>query len=221
MVNSRYEPLKPFEHHDHGKDADPSFPNLLKPGVKIEDITSSIGAEVRGVQLSELNDAGKDELALLVAQKKVVAFRDQNFADLPIEKALEFGGYFGRHHIHPTSGAPAGHPEVHLVHRGAEDTTFRDFLANRTNSIAWHSDVTYENQPPGTTFLYALDVPKAGGDTLFLNQAKAYERLSPTFRERLLGLKAVHSGYEQAESALAKGSIVRRNPVSYVSARQT
>ena len=208
--------MKPFEHIDHGKDADPKFPNLLPEDSKIENITSSIGAEVWGTQLSTLSNAGKDELALLVAQKKVVAFRDQDFASLPIEKALDFGRYFGRLHIHPASGAPAGYPEVHLVHRGADDQTARAFFDNRTNSIAWHSDVTYEQQPPGTTFLYALDVPTAGGDTLFVNQAKAYERLSPAFRERLLGLKAVHSGYEQAESALAKGGVVRRDPVSSI-----
>lgn len=97
-----YPPLEPFEHVEHGKDADPTFPNLLKEGTVLDDITASIGAEVRGVQLSQLDDKGKDELALLVAQKKVVAFRDQDFADLPIEKALDFGRYFGRLHIHPT-----------------------------------------------------------------------------------------------------------------------
>jgi alpha-ketoglutarate-dependent taurine dioxygenase len=122
------------------------------------------------------------------------AFRDQDLADLPIQEALDFGSYFGRHHIHPTSGAPAGFPEIHLVHRGADDTTARDFFEERTNSITWHSDVTYELQPPGTTFLYLLDGPAAGGDTLFANQAEAYRRLSPEFQKRLHGLKAVHSG---------------------------
>lgn len=97
-----YKPLEPFEHYEHGKDADPTFPNLLKEGTVIDDITASIGAEVKGVQLSQLNDAGKDELALLVAQKKVVAFRDQDLASLPIEQALDLGRYFGRIHIHPT-----------------------------------------------------------------------------------------------------------------------
>jgi len=211
-----YPPLEPFEHYEHGKDADPSFSSLLKTGSQIEHITASIGAEVTGVQLSQLDNKGRDELALLVAQRKVVAFRDQDFASLPIEKALEFGAYFGRLHIHPTSGAPNGYPEVHLVHRGADDKSFLDFFNNRTNSIAWHSDVTYENQPPGTTFLYALDVPDAGGDTLFVNQAKAYERLSPAFRERLAGLQAVHSGYEQANSATNRNGTVRRNPVSSI-----
>ncbi|KAK5070173.1 hypothetical protein LTR64_002010 [Lithohypha guttulata] len=212
----KYPALTHFEHYEHGKDADPTFPNLLKEGSVLENITSSIGAEVTGIQLSQLNDAGKDELALLVAQKKVVAFRNQDFANLPIQKALDFAAYFGRLHVHPASGAPKDFPEVHLVHRGAEDTSFASFLQERTNSIAWHSDVTYELQPPGTTFLYALDVPTSGGDTLFANQAKAYERLSPAFQERLAGLKAVHSGFEQAQSSYARGGVYRRDPVQSI-----
>ncbi|KAF2016905.1 TauD-domain-containing protein [Aaosphaeria arxii CBS 175.79] len=211
-----YPPLEPFEHYDHGKDADASFKNLFGADAKVADLTANIGAEVHGVQLSKLNQQGKDELARFVAEKKVVAFRDQDFADLPIQEALDFGGYFGRHHIHPTSGGPEGHPEIHLVHRGTDDTTARDFFEERTNSITWHSDVTYEKQPPGTTFLYLLDGPLAGGDTLFANQAAAYRRLSPEFQKRLHGLKAVHSGIEQAENSRNRGGIVRREPVTSV-----
>lgn len=211
----KYPPLTPFEHYDHGKDADPSFSNLLQ-GAKVTDLTSNIGAEVEGVQLSKLTNAGKDELALFVAQKKVVAFRNQDFADLPIQEALDFGGYFGRHHIHPTSGGPKGHPQVHLVHRSIDDTSAQDFLKEHSNSLTWHSDVTYEKQPPGTTFLYLLDGPATGGDTLFANLAEAYNRLSPEFRKRLHGLKAVHSAHEQAASSLARGGIVRREPITSV-----
>ncbi|KAI8934986.1 hypothetical protein NX059_008652 [Plenodomus lindquistii] len=211
----KYPPLEPFEHTEHGKDADPSFPNLLQ-NAQVEDITANIGAEVHGVQLSKLTDAGKDELALFVAQKKVVAFRDQDFASLPIEEALKFGGYFGRHHIHPASGAPEGYPEIHLVHRGADDTSARDYFEEHTNSLTWHSDVTYEKQPPGTTFLYLLDGPAPGGDTLFANQVLAYNRLSPEFRKRLHGLKVVHSGVEQAESSKNRGGVVRRDPVTTI-----
>jgi sulfonate dioxygenase len=93
-----YPPLTPFEHYEHGKDADPSFPDLLPKGVaEVSELTPTIGTEVKGVQLSQLTDAGKDQLALFVAQRKVVAFRGQDLADLPIDKALEWGGYFGRH----------------------------------------------------------------------------------------------------------------------------
>lgn len=165
------------------------------------------------MQLSSLSDAGKDQLARFVAERKVVAFRGQDFADLPIAKALDFGGYFGRHHIHPTSGSPEGHPEVHLVHRGEGDKSHETFFETRTSSVAWHSDVSYEQQPPGTTFLYILDKPETGGDTLFVNAAEAYNRLSPLFQERLHGLKATHSGIEQANASSARGSIRRREPV--------
>lgn len=160
-----YPPLEPFEAIEHGKDADPSFPNLLA-NANVTDVTANIGAEVKGVQLSKLNKAGKDELALFVAQKKVVAFRDQDFADLPIQEALDFAEYYGPSHIHQASGAPKGFPRVHLVHRSADDTTAHDFFQERTNSITWHTDVSFEMQPPGTTFLYLLDGPVAGGDTL-------------------------------------------------------
>lgn len=121
-------------------------------------------------------------------------FYDQDFADLPINEALEIGRYFGRLHIHPVTGAPAGYPEVHLVHRGANDIIGAELLSTRTNTVTWHADVTYEAQPPGTTFLYILDTPDQGGDTLFSSQVEAYNRLSPEFQKRLHGLSALHSG---------------------------
>jgi sulfonate dioxygenase len=176
-------------------------------------LTPTIGTEITGVQLSKLSKAGKDQLARFVAERKVVAFRDQDFADLPINEALDYGRYFGRLHIHPTSGAPKGYPEIHLVHRGAGDKSAENFFQTRTSSVAWHSDVSYELQPPGTTFLYILDVPDVGGDTLFADQVEAYNRLSPGFQERLHGLKAIHSGIEQVDASKRRGGAVRREPI--------
>jgi sulfonate dioxygenase len=211
--DEKYGVLEDFEHKEHGLDADKSLKNLLGEGTTLRDLTPTIGSEVSGVQLSKLTNAQKDELALLVAQRKVVAFRNQDFKDLPIKDALDFGEYYGRHHIHPTSGAPKDYPEIHLVHRGAGDNVYDKFFANRTSSVAWHSDVSYERQPPGTTFLYIFDKPTVGGDTLFVNQVEAYNRLSPAFRERLHGLQATHSGVEQAEFSRQRGGVVRREPV--------
>ncbi|KAI7776770.1 hypothetical protein LA080_004488 [Diaporthe eres] len=211
--SQKYPPLTPFDHYEHGQDADTSFKDLLPAESKVVDLTPTIGSEVRGVQLSQLSNAGKDQLARFVAERKVVAFRGQDFAKLPIKDALEWGGYFGRHHIHPTSGSPAGYPEVHLVHRAEGDKSHESFFETRTSSVAWHSDVSYEAQPPGTTFLYILDKPETGGDTLFVDAVEAYKRLSPLFQERLHGLQAVHSGIEQVNAAVSRGSIMRREPV--------
>jgi alpha-ketoglutarate-dependent taurine dioxygenase len=86
------------------------------------------------VQLSKLTKEGKDQLALLVAQRKVVAFRDQDFADLPLQEALDFGGYFGRHHIHPTSGSPEGFPELHSKLPALSSEPLSDNAANYLDS---------------------------------------------------------------------------------------
>ena len=199
---------------EHGLGADAEFKDLLPNGTKIEKLTPSIGSEVTGIQLSKLSAAAKGQLALLVAQRKVVAFRDQDFADLPLHEAREWGGYFGRHHIHPTSGSPEGYPEFHIVHRLGVKGEVDSFFAGRNSSVAWHSDVSYEAQPPGTTFLYIFDSPEVGGDTGFVDQVEAYNRLSPALKQRLHGLKAVHSGIEQAEFSKGRGGVVRREPIT-------
>ncbi|ELR07687.1 hypothetical protein VC83_03736 [Pseudogymnoascus destructans] len=152
---------------------------------KYTKLAPATGSEVSGVQLSQLSAAGKDQLAL-VAQRKVVAFRDQDFADLPIKDALNFGSYF-----------------IHLVHRVGSKGELDNFFAGR--------NVSYEAQPPGTTFLYVFDTPETGGDTAFVNQVEAYNRLSPAIKQRLHGLKAVHSGIEQAEFSHKRGGVVRRH----------
>lgn len=54
---------------------------------------------------------------------------------------------------------------------------------------------------------------RLGGDTLFASQVEAYNRLSEALKERLHGLKAVHSGFEQAAFSRDRDGVVRREPV--------
>ncbi len=63
-------------------------------------LAPAIGTEIRGLQLSQLNDLQKDELALLLAERGVVVFRDQDFKDIGVEKQKAFARYFGPLHIH-------------------------------------------------------------------------------------------------------------------------
>lgn len=216
--NEKYRPLKAFKHEDPGLRADPSFPNLFpKDGEQqIKRVTPKMGTEIRNVQLSQLNDAGKDELALLVAQRGVVIFRDQDFAEKGPQFAVEYGSHFGRLHIHPTSGAPLNHPELHVTFRRANPGEFERVFSQRTNAISWHSDVSYELQPPGTTFFTVLEGPDAGGDTIFADTEEAYNRLSPEFQKRLQGLNVLHTSDEQALNSRTQGGIERRAPVSNV-----
>lgn len=123
--------------------------------------------------------------------------------------------HFGPIHRHPTSGNVKGYPEFHVVYRDAQHDRFREYAgANRANHTQWHSDVSYELQPPGTTFFFILDQPEiGGGDTLFLSQVEAYKRLSPEFQKRLEGLRALHTAVPQAEFSRKRNGPVRREPV--------
>ncbi|KAJ4172427.1 hypothetical protein NW754_002626 [Fusarium falciforme] len=98
-----FPPLQSFEFNDRGLVANKAKSNLFPEGnseVQVSKITPVIGTEIRGLQLSQLNDLQKDELALLIAERGVVVFRDQDFKDIGIQKQKEFGRYFGPLHIH-------------------------------------------------------------------------------------------------------------------------
>ncbi|RYP53319.1 hypothetical protein DL768_001676 [Monosporascus sp. mg162] len=99
-----------------------------------------------------------------------------------------------------------GYPEVYLVHRGEGDRSHETSFDTQTSSVPWHSDVSYEAQLPEATFLYILDKPETGGDTLFADTAEAYNRL----RERVGG----NGGIERRESVVSEHPIVRTHPAT-------
>jgi sulfonate dioxygenase len=98
------------------------------------------------------------------------------------------------------------------------NSSFNFELDESITSTLWHSDVSYELQPPGLTTFFLLAQPQTGGDTLFTSQVAALKRLSPQYVAFLRSLKAVHSGIEQAEFSRAgrRGGTVRREPVENV-----
>lgn len=62
-------PLKEFTPaRDRAFFADPKKTSLLAQATAVEDLTPYIGTELKGVQLSKLTDAQKDELALLIVE---------------------------------------------------------------------------------------------------------------------------------------------------------
>ena len=65
----------------------------MTANVKTTNISPYIGTEVTGVQISELSPEGLDELALFVAERKVVVFRDQNYKDIGPEAQIAIAKY--------------------------------------------------------------------------------------------------------------------------------
>ncbi|THC97330.1 hypothetical protein EYZ11_003164 [Aspergillus tanneri] len=211
--NVHWGPIEETPYEDKGLQGDTKFRNLLQDATDIFDYTPKIGTEVLGVNLSKLTDAQKNDLARLVAVRGVVMFRNQG--DFDIEAQRELGKHFGKLHRHATTAVPkkGGLEDVHVIFSGDNST---DQRAMFTPSFLWHSDVTYEVQPPSYTSLKLLTGPPrgGGGDTLWTSQYAAYDALSPYMQTYLKGLTALHSADMQASDTRAAGRAVRREPVT-------
>ena len=59
----------------------------------------------------------------------------------------------------------------------------------RDAGSSWHSDYSYKPVPANATMLYALEIPDAGGDTIFADLAAAYRALSDEKKASLEGLR--------------------------------
>ncbi|KAK8231544.1 hypothetical protein HDK77DRAFT_65361 [Phyllosticta capitalensis] len=203
--------LGPIHYEDKGLKGDPQFRNLLSSATDVFDYNPKIGTEIHGVKLSQLTDPQKNDLARLIATRGVVFFRDQD--DLDIDAQRELGAYFGQLHKHATTSVPKrpGLEDVHVVF--AEGN--KDLRSLFTPTFLWHSDVTYEVQPPSYTMLKLLTGPPrgGGGDTLWSSQYAVYDALSPFMQKYLESLTALHSAQIQADGSKAMGRAVRRDPV--------
>lgn len=208
---------EPFKHIDRGLFGDPEFKSLKEDkDVKWKRVTPKLGLEIDGIQLSTLTDKQKDDLALLVEQHGVVAFRNQNFKKQSFADIEKWGKYYGPLHVHPTSGAPRGQPNFHMTFRRGSRKENEEFFQDKLNNITWHSDVTYETQTPALTLFAMLQTGESGGDTQFLDLIEIYDRLSPLMKDLLDGLQAVHTSKEQAASAKSEGGIERKETIDSI-----
>jgi len=148
----------------------------------IQPLAGALGAEIRGVSLKTLDDAGWRELHQAFLDYAVLAIRDQA---LEPEDLMRIGSRFGEPCFYPFVTCLEGYPYIFEVVKEEHETT--NFGGN------WHSDTTYLQKPPAATLLYALETPSHGGDTLFANTCAAYEGLSHGMRAMLDGLIGVNS----------------------------
>ncbi len=158
--------------------------NPLK-NLDIRPIAGALGAEIHGIDLSQpLDDMAFTALQRALHENLVIFFRDQVITP---EQQLAFARHFGALETHRYAKGLASHPEVLPVIKEADDR------AANFGGI-WHSDVSFHEEPPMGQILYALQVPDAGGDTIFVNMYKAYDSLSDGLKQLLEGRRAIHTG---------------------------
>jgi alpha-ketoglutarate-dependent taurine dioxygenase len=163
----------------------------ISTGVEVRPFSGSIGAEVRGVDVSR--DLDDDLIAAIRAawlEHLVLFFPDQ---ELTPERQQAFAARFGEvTAAHPVEPALVGHPQVLPVDSANGHTDF------------WHTDVTFMARPPMASMLYAVQLPEAGGDTMYTNMRLAYETLAEPLRRLCDELVAYHYAADYA-AAVANG----------------
>lgn len=151
--------------------------------INVHPIAGALGAKLSGVDLSKpLGAEVESEIQQAFLDHLVIFFRDQDIAP---QQELKFAQMFGEPIEYPQL---KGLPDFPLI---TEVVKLEDEKVNFGG--VWHSDTAYLENPPFASMLYALEVPRYGGDTLFANQYMAYETLSEGMKATLEGLIGVNS----------------------------
>tara|TARA_Y100001934_G_C12158577_1_gene680846 strand:- start:133 stop:984 length:852 start_codon:yes stop_codon:yes gene_type:complete len=148
----------------------------------IRQLTPAIGAELTGINLSApLPETTLDAIYDALIQHHVIFFPPQSIS---VSDHLAFARSFGEpeppHPVYPH------HPEsehVVVLHNGPD---------NPPNTDGWHSDVTFQQTPPFASVLWARQVPRVGGDTLWTSLISAYDALPMGIQSEIEELNAVH-----------------------------
>ncbi len=160
----------------------------------VKPLGQTIGAEVGNIDLSKpLTEAQFAVVEQAFLDHKVLVFRGQPLTD---EQHLAFASRFGEleGHINKRTHHKK-HANVQVFSNVKDDGTTLGYHPEK-GTLVWHTDKSYVATPSLTTVLRSPEIAKEGGDTLFANCQAAYDDLDDATKQRIDGLKAVHSWEE-------------------------
>ena len=165
--------------------------------IRVTPLSPACGAEISGIDLTkDLTEAQVTAIREAWDQHIVLVFRGQTLSQ---EQQLRFGAHFGelgnrKQAPAPLRGRTEGlyqtDPKVLLVTNIKVDG--QPIGAFGDGDMWFHIDSGYAERPYRYTFLYALELPSSGGNTLFSNMYKAYDAVPPALKQKLDGKKALH-----------------------------
>lgn len=165
---------------------------------------AALGADIEGVNLRDVGDAAFAEILGAWHDNLVIRFRGQ---DLDDDALADFSRRFGVLDMAPTGrgGTPfnLSRPEITVLSNIKVDGEFTGALGN--SELVWHQDMSYNDEPPKASLLYAKEVPSEGGDTLFYNLYTAYETLPGDLQARIQSLSCKHDATRNSSGELRHG----------------
>jgi taurine dioxygenase len=183
------------------------------PTLRIITSGRALGAEIQNVDLKNLDDPCFAEIQRVWLEHLVVRFRGQQLA---VEDLIRFSRRFGELDWAPVQETGRrfveGHPEIYVVSNVIERGVPIGSLG--AGEAVWHTDMSYLENPPKASMLYALEVPPAGGDTHFCNMYSAYESLPDALQQRVWGLTLKHDATYNSGGYVRQGLAASDDPVS-------
>jgi len=140
--------------------------------LEIEQIAGALGAEIKGINISNISNEEFELINTALLNHGVVFFRGQSLT--PFEQ-LRFAKLWNEPHLHPYLNGLPDYPEIIEIVKEPDDrNNFGDH---------WHTDQIFTPTPAMATMLYAKEVPPIGGDTMFACMNQAYDSLSDGMKQ--------------------------------------
>lgn len=163
----------------------------METQLTVRRLTGAIGAEVKGVDLSQpLGDRTFATIHRAFLDHCILVFRGE-FLDPAAQTAFTHRWGEALHIPYLKQLEIPDHSEV-----TAQTNIGKARLGLVTEQ--WHSDSSFLPAPPAHAILAAHVLPETGGDTMFANQYLAFETLSEGMQCLLKGLRALHRGAKLA-----------------------
>jgi taurine dioxygenase len=156
----------------------------------LRQLSPALGAEILGIDLRDpIDDAHKQKFLDAWHQNLVLLLRNQTLDE---DTQVRFAETFGTL-AKTTSGRAFSvkHPSVMLVSNIREDG--KPIGALPDGEMHFHTDQCHQATPAKATMLYAIEIPRKGGNTLFANAYTAYETLPEDIRRRIAGRRALNA----------------------------
>jgi taurine dioxygenase len=173
----------------------------------------ALGAEIQRVDLRNIGEAEFEAIHSAWLDHLVLLFRGQQLTD---EAFIAFSRRVGNLDLAPIQETGRrfvdGHPELYVVSNVVENGVPIGSLG--AGEAVWHTDMSYLEDPPKASMLYALEIPRGGGDTWFCNMYSAYESLPGPLRQRIQDLRVKHDGTYNSGGYVRHGVTAVDDPVT-------
>ena len=181
--------------------------------VTINPTGKALGAEIQGVDLRTIGGEDFANIYRAWLRHSVLLFRGQKLTD---EDLVTFSKRFGELDWAPIQESGRrfveGHPEIYVVSNVMENGAPIGSLG--AGEATWHTDMSYLQDPPKASILYALEVPPAGGNTYFNNMYLLYETLPEALKKRIEGKKLKHDGTYNSGGYVRQGITAVDDPIT-------